>query len=360
MKALLMLLAISLSVPSFAGVDGNGGGGVNQNGVYKTFYSAGVYVSPEEETAIPGAELYTKTILSIAGQNVSTSKLLAAGLPIANRKFYKILENKMEPEVMNRLLSEYARIVNQPVANLAIFAITDINYGVTYLLPSFYKLSETEQAAILFHEAYWILNPRASYSNVVAAESSFQKFVEAKAKSGLDNGLTRILGEVLGDPLLAVKTAFLHDKKTQNSPTLISKDGNIKLRYLLGNNSDLCDKSETRAQYDGRTVIGTRKYDYYLKAKCELDFQNLNDVLELSRQFPKSFFMKELMKFLADGNKIYIEYQGEKLKNEKELYKVALERALNHTANFERANMGESNNYYYRESIVITDAIINN
>lgn len=355
MKALLLLLAISMSVPVLANVDGNGGGGVNQNGVYKTFYSAGVYVSPEAESEIPGAELYTKTILTLAGKNESTSKLLALGLPIAHRKFYKILEDKMDAVVMERLISEYARIVDQPAANLTIFAITDIRSHITYLLPTFYKLSEVEQAAILFHEAYWILNPRASYSQVVAAESSFQKFVESKNNGKFDTELVRLLGDVMSDQLLPLKTAFSEDARKQTAPALITKEGNIKLKNIFAGNTDLCSNFDYRMGDSGKkTVFGKEKRVTFLSTNCTLSFEHLQQVLELSRKYPKSFFLKELMRFISLDYKIQL--KGVEMSELTENKEAALARIFDKSVKFERVFM---DSYYSERYASITMDILN-
>ncbi len=172
MKNILAISMLALILPFssvYAGprVTGNGGGGIRQNGIYKTFYSAGVYILPEELTEVPGAELYIKTISTLAGEGRSTSKLLSSALPLGDRKFYKIAEDKMDETTTNRLIAEYARVVNQPAGDLILFAITEIQSKTTYLLPSFYQLTEIEQAAIIFHEAYWILKPSADYAEVI-------------------------------------------------------------------------------------------------------------------------------------------------------------------------------------------------
>lgn len=346
MKALLLLLTLSLAAPTMAGVTGNGGGGVNQNGVYKTFYSAGMYVSAEAETSIPGAELYTKTVMSIAGQNKSMAQLLSAGLPIAHRKFYKILESKMDAGVMDRLLNEYARVVNQPVASLTIFAITDVNQKITYLLPTFYKLSENEQASILFHEAYWILKPRANYSEVVAAESAFQKFVEARESDEFDSELVNILGSVLDDSSLALKTAFKEDARSQKSAALISTIGTMKLGYLFGDNTDLCKKS-VENKYTGEGLFGRNKHELTLEAKCKLNYYNLQDILVLSRKFPESYFLKELMRFVSAGNSI--EFDGS-IPTKKETAEKANRNLFNKGIQFEKVNFDMNDDWGRRAS----------
>lgn len=307
MKALLLLMILSISAPLIAGprVVGNGGGGVRENGVYKTFYSAGLYINPEAETEIPGAELYTKTILSLTGEKGSTSSLLSSALPIGDRKFYKILEDKMDATVMDRLIEEYARVVKQPKDNLTIFAITDIALKATYLLPSFYKLSEVEQAAILFHEGYWVLNPQADYAEVVAAESSFQQFVELKEAGKFDLRLPRLLGKLLNDPSLPLKSAFAEDVRSQKVADIITPKGTIKLKYLMANDPDLCVPEEGKS-YSGKTMFGNSQYKDKLELSCRSEIANLQTVIAFSKKYPQSFFIKELINFITINNLIRI------------------------------------------------------
>lgn len=307
MKAFLLLLILSLSTPLMAGprVVGNGGGGIKENGVYKTFYSAGLYVNPEAEADIPGAELYTQTVLSLAGEGASTSQLLSSALPLGDRKFYKILEDKMDKTVMDRLLEEYARVVKQPTADLTIFAITDIGSKITYLLPSFYKLSETEQAAILFHEAYWILNPQADYAEVVAAESSFQQFVELKQSGKFDLRLPRLLGKLLNDPTLPLKSAFSEDAKNQKIQNIIDSNGNIEIRYLFANDPSLC-QSTLYQKFMRWSILNKEQFESRVKINCSLSNVNLESMLILVRKYPESFFFKELMNFIVTGNTVIL------------------------------------------------------
>jgi hypothetical protein len=326
MKGLLLLMILSMSAPLIAGPRfvGNGGGGVKENGVYKTFYSAGLYVAPIAETEIPGTELYTKTILSLAGNGESKSKLFSSALPLGERKFYKILEDKMDKVVMDRLLEEYARVVKQSQNQLTIFAITDIAQNITYLLPSFYKLSEVEQAAIIFHEAYWILNPEADYAEVVAAESAFQKFVERKEAGNYDLGLPHLLGKLLKDPKLPLETAYQEDVRAQNSAGLINKNGEIKMSNLFENNESTCKESASNDFYK-RSMFGNSKYRNNFELTCVFSENNLQGLLLLSRKYPQSFFLKELMKYLISHGKIEIE----------------IKKILNQSSEFDEEEMAE-------------------
>lgn len=309
MKSLLVVMMLAMSFGSYAKttmtegprVVGNGGGGVKQNGVYKTFYSAGIYVS-EELDEVPGGELYTTTIQGLVGEGISTTKLVAAGLPYGDRKFYKISESKMDDKTMDRLLEEYARIVNQPADGLTIFAVTDIESKSTYLLPSFFKLNEVEQAAILFHEAYWILKPNATYSEVVAAEMSFQKYVEGAIAGKYEVKLPRLVGSLLEDPSIALKTAMEFDRVSQSAPNIIDANGKIKFRDLFVNTK----KCEAYGGYTKEVVnmFGRKVSKDGIAVFCGLDKEDVRYVLEKSRKNPSSMFLAELVSFLTAGNEI--------------------------------------------------------
>lgn len=309
MKSLLVLAMLAMSVGSFAGttmregprVVGNGGGGVKTNGVYKTFYSAGIYVS-EELDEVPGGELYTSTIQGLIGEGMSTTKLIAAGLPYGERKFYKISESQMDEKTMSRLLEEYAKVVDQPADGLTIFAVTDIEKKSTYLLPSFFKLNEVEQASILFHEAYWILKPSASYSEVVGAEMAFQKYVEGVINGKYEVKLPRLLGSLLKDPSIPLKTAMEFDRVSQAAPNIIGVNGKIKFSNLFVNTK----KCEVYSGYTQtvENMFGRKVSKEAYGVQCSLNKEDVRYVLEKSRKNQSSMFLAELVSFLTTGNEV--------------------------------------------------------
>jgi hypothetical protein len=310
MKTLLIFLIITMSA-AYAGprVTGNGGGGVKQNGVYKTFYSAGIYINPKEVTEVPGAELYMNTISSLSGEGSSTARLYSNGIPMGDRKFFDIVEEKMDDTTMARLIAEYARVVNQPSDSLTLFAITDIGTKTTYLLPTFYKLSENEQAAILFHEAYWLLNPKADYAEVVKAEMEFQEFLELKESGKYSHRLPRLLGKLLNDPTFALRSALQEDKRSQSAPQIIDVNGLITLNALFLNSSDLCKPYANDHQvyekvlFKGTTVKKVYDVTYY----CQLSSENLQQVIAFQQKNSKSFFLQEMVSFLSMDNNIFFQ-----------------------------------------------------
>ena len=186
MKTLITLLMLALSAAAFAdsegGQDGNGGGGVIVGGRYMTFYSAGFYTEPKpiaEEMKIPGLN----KVLSFLQEfphltKASKAELMTALVPSSSRQYFKVQKDKFTNTVRKRLLAEYARVTEQPVESLVIFAVTDSYSKTTYLLPEFYSLKEQDQEAILVHEAYWIVHPKSLYNTVIDAEKSFQAVLD--------------------------------------------------------------------------------------------------------------------------------------------------------------------------------------
>lgn len=174
-------LAIDRPVaPAVEGQNGNGGGGVNRNGRYMTFYSAGFYTEPNEATASEIPQLpelmnfFSSTPLSAA----TKAKYLSALTPLSDRTYYKVQPGTFTPEIRARLLAEYSRVMKVDTNELALFAITDTTSKATYLFPEFFSLKPVEQMAILFHEAYWIIKPSVSYQQVIQAEMTFQAYLE--------------------------------------------------------------------------------------------------------------------------------------------------------------------------------------
>jgi hypothetical protein len=354
MKTLLILLTITMSA-AYAGprVTGNGGGGLRQNGVYKTFYSSGVYINPEEVTEIPGAELYTQTILGLSGDGSSTSRLLRTALPMGDRKFFNIAEDKMDDVTMKRLIAEYARVVNQKSDDLTLFAITDINSQVTYLLPSFYQLSENEQATILFHEAYWIMKPTADYAEVIAAEMAFQAFLELKEQGKYSHKLPRLLGKLLNDPSFALRSAIEEDKRTQVAPSIVNKNGDILFSKIFIESKNLCEFSTSTGNFNrkvgglfGNKLVTVTVPTVYIA--CSLDSSNLQEAVSFQKSNPKSYFLQELTSFLSLKNIFYYQSEWITFKNDidnAENRKLLLESLFERKENFAKAKY-DYNSFY--------------
>lgn len=298
-KLLLLAFLLNLSL-AFAHEKGNGGGGIKESGVYKTFYSARILVNPVPETEIPGSGLYIDTINSLVPNSREATDLISLGLPINDRVFYRILEEKMDETLMKRLLEEYERVSGVPLNKLAIFAITDIAAKTTYLLPSFYKLSEVEQAAILFHEAYWILKPDSTYAQVIEAEMAFQEFVEmtiqGRTSMKLPQFLTRFAEKFSTTSFrnVAIKYALKMDAQHQLAPGLVDADEKVSIKNLFFDQGSCLVSS---AYYPNAFTN-----DLTFSASCKYDSSDVQHLVTLSRKYPRSLFVKELMNYVLKMN----------------------------------------------------------
>ena len=208
--ALVLLLG---SVNAIAGPRnvGNGGGGVVRDGVYMTFGSAGIYVDPEPVPMdkIPGLDLTVQTFRALKS-DVSNG-LVSLVLPFGARKYYNVVKEKFDEATYRTLREEYAKLAKVPADSITIFAVTEPQTRKTFLLPEFFGLKPAEQAAILFHEAYWIQKPTATYAEVVRAEIDFQKFIEAREKGIYEPTFAERLADLYEDPSLALNMHLQQD-----------------------------------------------------------------------------------------------------------------------------------------------------
>jgi hypothetical protein len=285
--AAMIILPLSLSVSWLAnaatigGQEGNGGGGLRRNGIPVTFYSAGFFVEPirPEVEDIPQLgsllDFFTNTdILS----KLSRSKYTAALMPSTVRRYYKVEESSFNSTVRDRLVAEYSRVMKINSSEVTLFAITDIGTKTTYLLPEFYNLKPSEQVAILYHEAYWLVNPTVSYRNVIESEMAFQNFWENNKKIEKSYAWINSLPNNQ-DKLTAVMKI---DLETGSIKDLISKGRYIQASVFFGNDFLECKKKDSSEKACTDLFIG--------------------NVAQLARKYPKSLFFRFVYDKLATRN----------------------------------------------------------
>ncbi len=294
MMKMILTLALCLQISNVAlaqveqGNDkGNGGGGVFQDGRYMTFGSAGVgvYVDRNELTTdqVPQLKYVMDLMMTSPYINVNTgSRYVQALATSSSRKYYNVQNSKFTSETRARLLGEFSRLTNLDASKLALFAITDTVTKTTYILPEFYKLRPTEQAAIIFHEGYWIVNPDSTYQQVVDAEISFQRYLENMSSNvSLMAWLEKIM-----DPNQLLSTAFVIDN--QNGVfNAVSKKGKIRVGVILGEQGLNCIKNS--GAYDCHDLM-------------------LNSVYQVSKNYPNSITIKMITNWLLTGKNIGISY----------------------------------------------------
>lgn len=261
MKYLILAMSL-LSMVAYAdngeggNSTGNGGGGVKKNGRYMTFYSAGIYTnpSPEVEREIPNLRKLTDFVHGMNGLTArSKSDLISALIPTANREYYRVQKDKFDKTTRDRIIKEFSNVTGAPSDQIEIFALTDTNKRRTFLLPSFYDLNPTEQMAILFHEAYWILNPQANYEKVVSAEVSFQAMLEHPGSNDYILDFLRYFGSREDQFTLA----YNNDLSNKSLVPVFGKAGKISLSAFLGNEYVSCLEAGSSSCY---TFLSSHAY----------------------------------------------------------------------------------------------------
>lgn len=302
----LLILMLSLISQAYAaeGQSGNGGGGISRNGRYMTFYSAGFYTEPAESTSEEVPQLqelvsffYTTPYMNAITRVAYASKLM----PSSARSYYKVQANSFTPEIRARLIAEYSRVMNVDTKELALFAITDTTSQTTYLFPEFFSLTPVEQKAILFHEAYWLIQPRSDYSHVVQAEMSFQAYLQNPASPDRLLNWLRNSG-TSGD---VMKASLQTDLQTKAMDGLIKRNNEIVLGDILG-----ADFFHCRAQGETSSCVPFIQVNLYT----------------LSQKYPKSLFIRLL---LDAANRDKLRFLGDTLVRSSLVDDKYMERAAN-------------------------------
>lgn len=242
LSCFFLFLCASLSHARTGGdTGGNGGAGIRKDSKYMTFYSAGLYVEPVGQSDVPYSPPQLDNFLAYVRNfkywsNDDKAKLIKVAVPSSSHTYFKVKEDQFDQTTLDRILSEFRRVINQPVDGLELFAITDIEKGQTFLLPNFYKLQPSDQMAILFHENYWILSGKGTdYKDVVGAELAFQAVYEQP-----NNG-PRIMDLLsrYGDQSKIHEVLAKIDLDSGVLKNMLT-DGKLPLRVLLGEDLSNC------------------------------------------------------------------------------------------------------------------------
>ena len=273
------LLALSAPLAHAGNESGHGGAGVFDQGEYKTFYSEGLYVEPQPTYAppfeVPGldrliASLHKLTIITPEAR----TRWVGAAIQSPNHAYYKVVPNSLTPEIKARLLAVFERVTHVPTANLRLFALTDTAQKETFLLPEFFQLSTEDQAAILFHETYWLAHPKATYSEVVGAEMAFQATITQP-----DDPLPAMdLVSRIGNHSEVVAYAARTDVDSGALRGMIRPDSSVTLEDLFGADYLACR--------------GSYPYGYWEDHCIELLVAQFS---KLSAAYPKSLFLRIFM-----------------------------------------------------------------
>lgn len=278
MKKVMFVAMLAIGASALAGQTvGNPGGGIIKDGVYMTFGSAKVSVDPEPATVVPGTNLIRQVISQLALSEEQKGRIIQSFMPYGARKYYNVSKDKLDPQTRKKLIEEYAKITKQPVESIVLYAITEAGTRQTYLLPEFYNLSDEDQAAILFHEAYWIMKPSATYLEVVQTEIAFTRYLQAQKARSYDQQLGIKLAALFNDPKIAFNMDLKNDLQTFRVPGL-------PIFSIVSDATIICDYNSTDRSTSRITI----------KQNEELAF--LYDVLEKQ---PTSLFIRDLVEFLS-------------------------------------------------------------
>jgi len=98
--------------------------------------------------------------------------------PSQDRKYSDLKISDITHESKTLMIDEYSAITLYPKNKITLFAITESQTQKTFIFPTFYQLTETEQIAILFHENLWLAFPNADYKTIIQIEGLFQYIFE--------------------------------------------------------------------------------------------------------------------------------------------------------------------------------------
>lgn len=276
------ILSIGATVFAQGHGEGNGGGGVIKNGKVSTFYSAGIITDRSDEAAeqVPGLNKLVQVIYQMPYfTKAKAVELISALRPTPQRMYYRALPDHFDARVEARIREEYVRAMRIPNKNIALFAITDSNSKTTFLLPNFYKLKPTEQMAILFHEAYWIVKPNSQYAEVIAAEAKMQAFLESNNDP---RKLLRLI-DAIGTSVDYVKAAAGSDLKTGALRKLLDRNGNLPIATLLGRETIGCIRRD-RVDFDCRAHFKFNLIDLSIKYPDSMLFPALSAQIDRNDQ----------------------------------------------------------------------------
>ncbi|WP_413288315.1 hypothetical protein [Bdellovibrio sp. HCB337] len=318
----------------------NGGGGIHIEGRYLTYYSAHGKVQQEVELAeaIPGLDLLIREIISLPLTNDTKDGLMIFLDASPVRRYYRIAGDALDPELRKKLVEDYSKLLGIPKDQVVIFAVTNTDDRSTVLLPEFYTLSPTEQAAMIVHESMWLRGPRVEYKDVIRAEQYTQAYFENRQDpQWLFPFLESILSLYQDDRYIKIKAGLAFDIRNKRFPDEALRDNRILMKDLLGEKftrSALCNVKQMTDEYSYRDnasqeLFYEMRFDYARKASS-LFYSGVTDALQLGSVFSisphdfgcgKSDFLQNVFvsfEFFEVGTRIYfpvVNAKGRRLGN---------------------------------------------
>jgi hypothetical protein len=241
MKFFILVLTFLLTTEVFAiqEVKG-GGGGLESNGHYMTFYSAKIpFLNKDlDESETPGLTLLMDRVFGLTLPQTQKNILLDALSP-AFHSYFRVDEAKISAGDKQEIIGQYAKVTGVSEKDLTLFAITTPESSNTFLFSDFFMLKETEQAAVLFHEAMWALLPKGhlNYTLIINMEMRTQAYLEnpddPEAYYKFYEQLSRLTGyDTYGAYMIIAAALYDMRGDVLKSPGL--KNGQMFLRDFVG------------------------------------------------------------------------------------------------------------------------------
>jgi hypothetical protein len=281
-----LLFLIAVYANAFREVGNGAGGVIDSNGRYSTFYSANIPVlgTPLEAAEIPGMETLINNIASLEIPGLSKGFLLSEIYPSGGRSYYKVDKDKFDDIFQKKLAQKYADLMNVPADQVVLFGITDPASQTTFLLPSFFELTEVQQAAVLFHESLWVAYKDTSYEMMVVTEQAAQAYFQDPGNDTNFYNFYYQLSVISQDRLLPIK-AFLKREASKGFAWAPQKNqSSILLKDLLGEKFIKCSIA----------VRNSGEFMGYENCTKSL----LGDLIIRSQKMPTSLLVKYLIDFI--------------------------------------------------------------
>jgi hypothetical protein len=164
---------------------GNGGAGICEQDYCQTLHSANIltFTQVMNVSNIPNLLMAIEQVSGMYLSDTTKNMLLKVLIPSPNHQ-YTQTTSKIDAKRLKQLKDQYAKALGEDNPNLDFFAITGYDstrmVWTTLLLPEFFKLKPTEQAAVLMHEMMWVVWPFLTYTEVLTAEGHFQDYMEKR------------------------------------------------------------------------------------------------------------------------------------------------------------------------------------
>ncbi|MEK2687684.1 hypothetical protein [Bdellovibrio sp. GT3] len=221
MKQILFVLVLvqALSAHAVREVQ-NGGGGVRSGETMETFFSANLRFDEEPESPqnIPGLMRLLEEIDTMPIKSSVKGVLMSAIYPTMDRKYYRVKDGDISEATRQGIHEQYARMLKMSSDKVVMFAASGASSRITVLMEEFYSLKEAEQAAILLHEALWMVSTSLTYDQVVNLEIDGQAYFQNHENYAALYRFVTNMGQILSDRTLSLITSLAIDLKRDVLP----------------------------------------------------------------------------------------------------------------------------------------------